>query len=123
MPFEKVSAEIIDNGFNPPASRDVLAAKAKDKESLMKLMDNIIKVRYKDPEYSEYEIKSLELAPQSEGGWKDIVKANSPEKVYQNTWIAQIYFPKMAELSASMSQGQLFIAKTKAGWVVWSQYH
>lgn len=123
MPFEKVTAEIIDNGFNPPGDSVVLKASSKDEESLKKVLDDIVKTRYKDKEFEKYEVQSIAIAPQSPGGWKDIVKANTSEKVYQNTWIVQLYFPDLAQLSASMSQGQLFIAKTKEGWVVWSQYH
>jgi len=123
LPFNEVSAEIIDNGFNPPEDRLVMEASPKDKESLGKLLDQIVKTRYKDKEFEKYEVQSLAPAPESPGGWKDIVRANTSEKVYLNTWIVQLYFPDMSQLSASMSQGQLFIAKTKAGWVVWSQYH
>lgn len=123
FPFNNVSAEIIDNGFNPPEDKVVLKASPKDEASLRKVMDDIVKARYKDKEFEKYEVRSVALAPQSPGGWKAIVKANSSEKVYQNTWIVQLYFPDMDKVSASMSQGQLFIAKTKAGWVVWSQYH
>ncbi len=123
MPFEEVSAEIIDNGFNPPGDNLVMKASAKDEENLKKVLDDIVKTRYKDKEFENYEVQSVAIAPQSPGGWKDIVKANTSEKVYQNTWIVQLYFPDLAQLSASMSQGQLFIAKTKEGWVVWSQYH
>jgi hypothetical protein len=123
MPFKDVSAEIIDNGFNPPEDKIVLEASPKDEERLRKVLDAVVKVRYPDKEFENYEIQSVALASQSTGGWKDIVKANTSEKVYQNTWIVQLYFPDMAKVSASMSQGQLFIARTKTGWVVWSQYH
>jgi hypothetical protein len=123
LPFNRVSAEIIDNGFKPPEDNIVIKAAARDEESLVKLMDQIVKTRYTDKGFEKYELQSLALAPESPGGWKDIIRANTSEKVYQNTWIIQLYFPDMAQLSASMSQGQLFIAKTKAGWVVWSQYH
>lgn len=122
-PFEEVAAEIIDNGFSPPGDIIVMKASPKDEEGLKKALAAIVKTRYKDEEFKNYEVQSVALAPQSPGGWKDIVRANTSEKVYQNTWIVQLYFPDMASISASMSQGQLFIAKTKTGWVVWSQYH
>jgi hypothetical protein len=115
--------KIIYNGFNCPIDADIVDTSIKDKHSLEKVLDQIIRNVYTDPEYATYQVKSVELAPQSPGGYKGIIKENCSDKVFQNSWVVQLSFPKLEAISASLSQGQIFIAKTKDGWIVWKQYH
>lgn len=42
--------------------------------------------------------------------------------VGEKTWVVEIRFPKL-EPSASLSQGQAFVARFPSGWRVWYRYH
>lgn len=42
--------------------------------------------------------------------------------VGERTWVVEIRFPTL-EPSASLSQGQAFVGRFRAGWRVWYRYH
>lgn len=122
-PDKSLAEKIIYKGFNCPSDTEIVKTSSNDKARLESVLDQIIHNVYKDPEYKIYQIKSVELAPQSSGGYKGIIEENCSEVVFQNSWVIQLSFPNLEKISASLSQGQIFVAKTKDGWIVWEQYH
>jgi len=74
--------------------------------------------------YDEYKVWKLEeLKPLSEtDSYFGIGINQGGKEMAENSWIATLKFPKLGS-SESLSQGQLFIVKTKKGWIPWYTYH
>ena len=72
-------------------------------------------------DWRTYEIRSAYPATSGQGFSVIALPMCGPE-VGSRTWVVEIHFPKL-EPSASLSQGQAFVSRFRAGWRVWYRYH
>ena len=72
-------------------------------------------------EWRTYEIRSAYPATSGEG-FAAIALRMCGSVVGTRTWVVEMYFPRL-EPSASLSQGQAFVSRFRAGWRVWYRYH
>lgn len=107
-------------GIHCPAQQSVLPATAGDARKLRSLMNRIVAERYPDPQHRQYVLTSLTLGPEG-SGYGQVAAHFCGRAVANSTWVAQLEFPKYLP-SASLSEGQLFITKTRQGWDVWFRY-
>ncbi|SRR5712692_8423304 len=117
------TAEQIEvRGLACPDVSTVVPTNEADEETLRSVLPKIVPLQYPDPsEYQDYEITSLQMAAASTA-YGRMAAHLCGEEVARSTWIVELHFPHL-EPSASMSQGQLFVAKTKLGWTAWFRYH
>lgn len=105
----------------------------KDKEEFLKALNTLVPVTYEKGEFAEkytkWEVRAAIPFTDTVGNKQDeiyyaMAKNFCGKEVADKSWLARLYFPKWEGISASASEGQLFIAKSKEkGWFVWFRYH
>lgn len=118
-----VTAEPINSsGVQCPGVSTLTPTSPSDEKILRSLLPTIIRQQYPDPLYYEkYEVTSLQQAAEA-GVYGKMATRFCGEEVAKHTWVVQLFFSKLLP-SDSLSQGQLFIAKTKRDWHPWFRYH
>lgn len=104
-------ADLVNPG--PHAAKEIRAA-----------LPKLIRKTYgNDPRYRVWEVKRMiSLADPESSPYSDMAKQQCGEEVAERSWLVELFFPKFLP-SSSLSQGQIFVAKTKKGWMVWYRYH
>ncbi|MBX6351213.1 MAG: hypothetical protein IRZ11_06870 [Clostridia bacterium] len=113
--------EVRSLGAACPDPASLLPPDEGDEARLRAVLDRIVAAHYQGSEYAGYEVTKLSPAPETMV-YGDMVANFCGEAVEASTWVLQLHFPAL-EPSASLSQGQLFVTKTKDGWDVWFRYH
>jgi hypothetical protein len=93
-------------------------------DEIQAALPKLIRKTYgKDPHYKVWEAKRIiSLADPDSSPYSDIAKQQCGEEVANQSWLVDLFFPEFLP-SASLSQGHIFVAKTKKGWVAWYRYH
>lgn len=73
------------------------------------------------PQYQEWEIRRIAPLTQAKA-YYGIAETLCGAAVADRSWLIELRFPKF-EPSASLSQGQLFVAKIRGQWTTWYKYH
>ena len=116
------ASQVHEPGVACPAVALLVPTSEADAGALRSALSTIVPLQYPDPsEYQDYGITSVRMAAVS-AAYGRVAAHFCGEEVARSTWIVELYFPHL-EPSASMSQGQLFVAKTKDGWTSWFRYH
>lgn len=112
-----------------PDPEKLVETSLNDSEDLFRALETIVPDLYKGKEFSKWEAVSITPFPltvgkQDEEIYFQIAKNYCGGKVAEKSWLVRLHFPKMETGSASMSEGQLFVSKSKeSDWFVWYQYH
>lgn len=122
LPLFVTAEPINSSGIQCPGVSTLMPTSPSDEKILRSLLPKIVRQQYPDPLYYEkYEITSIQQA--AEAGVYGKMAANfCGKEIAQSTWVVQLFFPEL-QPSASLSQGQLFITKTKRDWHPWFRYH
>ncbi|MBH8601429.1 hypothetical protein [Thermoactinomyces sp. CICC 23799] len=76
-----------------------------------------------DSRYQNYEVKRiLSLKDPESSPYSGIAEQQCGKEVAGKSLLVELFFPEFLP-SASLSQGQVFVAKTNEGWKVWYRYH
>lgn len=76
-----------------------------------------------DPRYKEWEVKRIiSLKDPKSTPYSGIAVQQCGKRTASKSFLVELFFPQFLP-SASLSQGQIFVAKTKGGWTVWYRYH
>jgi photosystem II stability/assembly factor-like uncharacterized protein len=98
--------------FDPRATENAIAAAR-----------TAVPLLYRGVDTSGYQVRAAApAAASSVAGWGAIAGSLCGSLTRSRTYVVELYFPAM-EPSASLSQGQLFVSRSAAGWQVWYQYH
>ncbi|MGE5590359.1 MAG: hypothetical protein ACM3ZA_07055 [Bacillota bacterium] len=108
-------------GPNTPDPAAVKPLRSDDQAKLEALLPTMIPLHYQGPDFEGFEVVKVQTAAEA-GVYGEMVENMAGAQVAKSTFVVQLHFPKL-EPSASMSQGQLFITRTKQGWDVWFRYH
>lgn len=108
-------------GQATPDPTQLRPLKTGDAAKLQALLPEMIPLHYQGPEYEGFEVVKVQTAAEA-GVYGEMVENMAGAKVAASTFVVQLHFPRL-EPSASMSQGQLFITRTRQGWDVWFRYH
>lgn len=82
---------------------------------------------YRGPEYGTYEVTGLaslvpgQWTPSGIEPYRGIAARRCGARVARRSWVIYLFFPKLA-WSASLSQGLVFSARTRRGWIIWYRY-
>lgn len=117
-----------------PKVSDLAETSFKDREELMKVLETLIPDTYvKGDEYGDYykdwTVTTLLPLPMTinDGSvdvYYEIAKNFCGKEVAERSWIVQLHFAKWEGVSASNTEGQIFVAKSNdKGWHVWYRYH
>jgi hypothetical protein len=116
-----------------PKIKQLEETSIKDKDELLNALRIIVPNTYEKDEYgelfSEWEILTALPFPKTVGQennevYYEMAKNFCGEAVANKSWLVRLYFPKWEGKSASASEGQLFLSKSKEkGWFVWFRYH
>lgn len=100
----------------PAAAQGVLSAVARSVPRL-----------YSQPDHRNYQVTALtSLAPRAFvptgiSPYRGIALRRCGARVVNRSWLVFLYFPKLAP-SASLAEGIVYAARTRAGWTVWYRY-
>lgn len=116
------SAAAQSSAMECPAVRDIDIAGPEAAAEIRAVVDQLVKGAYPAaPEYQEWEIRRIAPLTQAEA-YHGIAQTLCGAAVADRSWLVELRFPKL-EPSASLSQGQLFVAKIRGRWTTWYQYH
>ncbi|WP_245835668.1 hypothetical protein [Virgibacillus ndiopensis] len=128
--INEVSAQ---SSIQCPKPSDLVKVSDKAKKEFLKALQTLVPETYEQGEYSEmyteWEVKTAIPFPETINNNKDEVyyemaKNFCGKEVADKSWLARLHFPKWEGKSASASEGQIFVAKSKdKGWFVWFRYH
>lgn len=104
--------------LNPPND----FVKVTNKVEVRKALKTIIPSAFpNDPKAKKWQIKRLKLLPRVDTYYQMGIHAGG-KSLADLSWFVEVHFPAY-EPSASLSNAQLFIAKSKSsGWVAWYKY-
>ncbi|WP_084544150.1 hypothetical protein [Paenisporosarcina indica] len=117
-----------------PKESDLVETSIDNQEELVNELDFLIPDTYiKGDEYGEnykeWIVTTVMPLPKTVDDttvdvYYEIAKNLCGKEVANKSWLIQIDFPKWDDVSASNSEGQIFVAKNKeTGWYVWYRYH
>ncbi|MGA8941247.1 MAG: hypothetical protein WB502_00780 [Thermoactinomyces sp.] len=107
----------------PKPSELISPGKNAEKEIRAALPELIRKAYGEDPRYKEWEVKRIiSLKDPKSTPYSGIAVQQCGKRVANKSYLVELFFPQFLP-SASLSQGQIFVAKTKDGWTVWYRYH
>lgn len=106
---------------NCPNVEQLAATGPGDKEGLVALLPAIMPLLYREPDQQRYEIARVEQAANA-GVYGEMIANWCGPEVAASSWVVMVTFPQLAP-SASLSQGQFFLSRTKTGWNIWYRYH
>lgn len=110
---------------NCPNVADLVNPGEDAQSEIRAVLPKLIQETYgQDPRYKVYEIKRIiSLKHPESSPYSGIARQQCGKAVAKRSWLVELFFPEFLP-SASLSQGQIFVAKTKdKGWVVWFRYH
>ena len=128
------STSLIEKVENCPRESNLVETSNEDREELTKALGTLIPETYIQGDengeyYSDWSIITVTPLPMTIGSQKDdiyyeIAKNFCGKEVANKSWLIQMNFPQWEGVSASNTEGQIFVAKTKEkGWFVWYRYH
>lgn len=112
-----------------PNSEQLVEASLNERDDLLRALGTIVPNQYAGEQFSDWEIVSatpfpMTVGKQDEQAYFEIANNFCGGNVAEKSWLVRLHFPKLKEVSASLTEGQLFVAKSKeVGWFVWYQYH
>ncbi|MDG4655344.1 hypothetical protein P6P90_03700 [Ectobacillus antri] len=114
-------------GSECPKSENLVRTTDKDKDELVKALNEIIpKVYGASPEYKEWKIEIIEPMPSLTGFEENYYKMAinfCGKEVADHSWFVRLRFPRLLP-AQSASLGELYIVKDKNNnWFAWFQYH
>ncbi|MBA4603600.1 hypothetical protein H2C83_15115 [Thermoactinomyces sp. AMNI-1] len=107
----------------PKPGKLVYPGKNAENEIQAALPELIREAYGEDPRYKEWEVKRIiSLKDPKSSPYSNIAIHQCGKRTANRSFLVELFFPQFLP-SASLSQGQIFVAKTKDGWTVWFRYH
>lgn len=120
--IELPAAKTSSQALNPDCPKEVPKQPGPNaREEAIAAAETEVASQYSNIDTSGYEVTNAYPASHGEG-FGAIVYRLCGSTIGERTWVVTLRFPKM-EPSASLSQGQLFLARFSGGWKVWFRYH
>ncbi len=107
-----------------PKADDLIKPDDKAEKEIRDALPQLIRETYgEDSRYQNVEVKRIiSLADPEASPYSDIAEQQCGRAVAGKSLLVELFFPEFLP-SASLSQGQIFVAKTNEGWRVWYRYH
>lgn len=107
-----------------PKAGDLVKPDEKAEREIRDVLPQLIQETYgKDSRYQTYEVKRIISLDDPEASpYSGIAEQQCGKDVAGKSLLVELFFPEFLP-SASLSQGQIFVAKTNEGWKVWYRYH
>lgn len=107
-----------------PKADDLIKPDNKAEKEIRDALPQLIRNTYgEDSRYQNYEVKRIiPLSDPEASPYSGIAEQQCGKEVAEKSLLVELFFPEFLP-SASLSQGQIFVAKTNEGWKVWYRYH
>lgn len=107
-----------------PKADDLIKPDDKAEKEIRDALPQLIRESYgEDSRHQNYEVKRiLSLDDPESSPYFGIAEQQCGKEVAGKSLLVELFFPEFLP-SASLSQGQIFVAKTNEGWKVWYRYH
>lgn len=107
-----------------PQADDLIKPDEKAEKEIRDALPQLIQEAYgEDSRYQTYEVKRIISLDNPEASpYSGIAEQQCGKDVAGKSLLVELFFPEFLP-SASLSQGQIFVAKTNEGWKVWYRYH
>lgn len=107
-----------------PKADDLIKLDDRAEQEIRDALPQLIREAYgQDSCYQNYEVKRIvSLGDPAASPYSGIAERQCGKEVAGKSLLVELFFPEFLP-SASLSQGQLFVAKTNEGWKVWYRYH
>ncbi len=112
-----------------PNPKSLAETSIDDRGELLKALESMVPNFYEGEQFSDWKVISatpfpMTIGKREEEVYFEIAKRACGGEAAEKSWLVRLYFPLLADVSASLSEGQLFVAKKKdSDWFVWYQYH
>jgi hypothetical protein len=106
-----------------PKADDLIKPDDKAGRGIRDALPQLIREAYgEDSRYQNYEVKRIiPLADPEASPYSEIAEQQCGQAVAGKSLLVELFFPEFLP-SASLSQGQIFVAKTDEGWKVWRRH-
>jgi hypothetical protein len=107
-----------------PKADDLIKPDDEAEKEIRDVLPQLIRETYgEDSRYQNYEVRRIIALDHPEAfPYSGIAEQRCGKAVAGKSMLVELFFPEFWP-SASLSQGQMFAAKTSEGWKVWYRYH
>ncbi len=121
---DAVKKDALMKSENCPKPNELVYPGKNAENEIRTALPELIREAYgEDPRYKKWEVKRIiSLKDPKSSPYSGIAVQQCGKRTANRSFLVELFFPQFLP-SASLSQGQIFVAKTKDGWTVWYRYH